>query len=107
MVEVQMMDLIPEQHYVVVCAGFDENEEPVKFTDVVWIDLSPVVGQGKKAVRQIRFCRFPKVLVFSQVVGCKFYGPLVFEGLTEVAQVVKSVPVLPGSALAKFFEGAK
>lgn len=95
--EVALPDLQPNHHYAVICEGYDADEQPVKFNDMVWVDNSTVPGQGTKKIRQIRFCRFPKVLVLNQVVGCRFFRPVEFDTTEE------NKPAMPvGSALASF-----
>lgn len=66
------------QHYTVRCEGYDDDGKKLMYNDMCYVDEGTVPGQGNKKIRQVRFCRFPKVLTLSQLVGVRFFGPMKF-----------------------------
>jgi hypothetical protein len=74
--EMPATELVLNNFYVAMYASIDdETGEETWETDVVWFHQDNVPGQTKKA-KLCRFAKKTKCLTFSQMVGVKFFGPV-------------------------------
>jgi hypothetical protein len=73
---VAIRDLELNNYYIVDVPVIDDysGEETIE-CDMVWYHEDNVPGQAKRR-KLFKFCRRPKTLAISQMIGAQFYGPV-------------------------------
>ena len=75
--EIAMPSMAIDNFYIMEMDMIDEDTlEATKFTDIVWMFIDSVPGQGVKKVKQISGTKLLGAKKFGMLPGAKFYGPI-------------------------------